>query len=820
MGLAKRLAVVVLLLAALPTLGAAGPEVGAARVTALAATAWESVPDELLTLPPDPRPWSEKVAPGLLAAALERRGEVECLVTLRSPEILADFRQVPFDHRDRLRWIARSGDELDHDLRPAGVTVLTRYSHLPVLHVRVPADALSRLAADPRVEAVSPNRVARATRTEGKALMRTSQPPVGAYTGAGVTVAVLDTGVDYTHTELSPGGTDLSAKTIKGADVIDGDNDPMDGEGHGTAVAGIIAGASGGVAPSAKIYAVRILDNEGNGTGDQIIAGVNDVVSRVSGGNPLNIKVANMSLGGYFDDGIPPQPCDDDIPELAVPFSTLGAAGVLPVASGGNGGCTDGVAWPACITSTLAVGAVYDANIGSGVSFSEGQCIPSGCTESTTAADMIACFNDSGAELDVWAPSFCATTTAKGGGYDGCFGGTSASAPYASGVAALLTQAVPARGATALHSAITNSGVDLTDTRNGITRKSIRADSALTALQSGCTAPAVPGGVALDKSSACSGTQFTLSWNAVSGAVSYKVQVATDANFTSVVTLTPTDTFTGTAVNLTLTGSYVGPLYMRVRANASCGASSQYSGAVQLQFTGTTCGSSYAKTYYLSGVAHTPGVAPAFWYSDTAILNAGTSSVQLRISFNGVNSTPAPLALTLAAHQQVTWNDVLLQAFGSTTSDAGVIVVEATGPVIVLGRTYAKTTPTALSYGSAYPGMEAAQALSSGQVGYLAGLRSDANFRTNVEAVNVGTVNATVEFRFLSNAGAPVGTTTLAEIAPGKRASQTRALPSGQSAAFAEVRVTPTGAKVLAFATVMDADANATDPTTIELRIP
>jgi hypothetical protein len=168
----------------------------------------------------------------------------------------------------------------------------------------------------------------------------------------------------------------------------------------------------------------------------------------------------------------------------------------------------------------------------------------------------------------------------------------------------------------------------------------------------------------------------------------------------------------------------------------------------------------------------------------------------------------------------VSWTVVLLQAFGSTANDAGVIVVEATAPVIVLGRTYAKTTPTALSYGSAYPGLEATEALLAGQVGYLAGLRSDANFRTNVEAVNVGTVNATVEFRFLSNAGAPVGTTTLAEIVPGKRASQTRALPSGQSAAFAEVRVTPTGAKVLAFATVMDADANATDPTTIELRIP
>jgi hypothetical protein len=116
--------------------------------------------------------------------------------------------------------------------------------------------------------------------------------------------------------------------------------------------------------------------------------------------------------------------------------------------------------------------------------------------------------------------------------------------------------------------------------------------------------------------------------------------------------------------------------------------------------------------------------------------------------------------------------------------------------------------------------MEAVQALSAGQVGYLAGLRSDANFRTNVEAVNVGAQDATVEFRFFNNTGSQIGTVVLAAIAPGKRASQTFALAPGQSAAFAEVRATPTGATVLAFATVMDADANATDPTTIELHVP
>jgi len=114
-----------------------------------------------------------------------------------------------------------------------------------------------------------------------------------------------------------------------------------------------------------------------------------------------------------------------------------------------------------------------------------------------------------------------------------------------------------------------------------------------------------------------------------------------------------------------------------------------------------------------------------------------------------------------------------------------VIVVEATGPVIVLGRTYAKTSPNALP--TARPtGNDLEPALAAGQVGYLAGLRSDANFRTKRRGRQRRQHQRHLRVPLPDQQRRADRTATLADVAPGKRASQTRALISGQSAAFAE----------------------------------
>src|SRR5690606_39309916 len=92
-------------------------------------------------------------------------------------------------------------------------------------------------------------------------------PPHGGAgsTGAGVTVAVLDTGIDYTHPDLG-GGFGPGHKVVGGYDVVNDDPDPMDDHGHGTHVAGIVAagGQLRGVAPAATLPAYKVLASSGH----------------------------------------------------------------------------------------------------------------------------------------------------------------------------------------------------------------------------------------------------------------------------------------------------------------------------------------------------------------------------------------------------------------------------------------------------------------------------------------------------------------------------------------------------------------------------
>jgi hypothetical protein len=106
------------------------------------------------------------------------------------------------------------------------------------------------------------------------------------------TVAVIDTGVDYNHEELA-------GRVMLGHDYVDDDNDPMDENGHGTAVAGIIGAkvnngkGIAGISPKSMVYAIRVLDETGYGESAWVIAGIIEACSTT------NVKIINLSLGGY-----------------------------------------------------------------------------------------------------------------------------------------------------------------------------------------------------------------------------------------------------------------------------------------------------------------------------------------------------------------------------------------------------------------------------------------------------------------------------------------------------------------------------------------
>lgn len=161
-----------------------------------------------------------------------------------------------------------------------------------------------RLAADPAVAKVVQNKKFSINATQDNppswGLDRIDQADTAGdkkYTypdsaGEGVTAYVIDTGVRVSH-------KDFEGRAAHGFDAVDNDDSADDGNGHGTHVAGTIAGTAHGVAKKAKVVAVRVLDDNGSGTTEQVVAGIDWVTK-----NHKGPSVANMSLGGGADEAL------------------------------------------------------------------------------------------------------------------------------------------------------------------------------------------------------------------------------------------------------------------------------------------------------------------------------------------------------------------------------------------------------------------------------------------------------------------------------------------------------------------------------------
>ncbi|MBT2382355.1 S8 family peptidase [Streptomyces sp. ISL-11] len=149
--------------------------------------------------------------------------------------------------------------------------------------------------------------------------------------GEGVTAYVIDTGVRISH-------KDFAGRAAYGFNAVDNNDKAEDGNGHGTHVAGTIAGAAHGVAKKAKIVAVRVLNAEGSGTTEQVVAGIDWVTK-----NHKGPSVANMSLGGGADEAL------DAAVQKAI------ASGVTFAVAAGNESTDAGKGSPARVKEAITV---------------------------------------------------------------------------------------------------------------------------------------------------------------------------------------------------------------------------------------------------------------------------------------------------------------------------------------------------------------------------------------------------------------------------------------------------------------------------------
>jgi major intracellular serine protease len=212
--------------------------------------------------------------------------------------------------------------------------------------------------------------------------------------GEGVVVAVIDTGVDYYH-------PDLMGRILGGKDFT-GKGDYMDGNGHGTHVAGTIAASNTGtgiigVAPKAKILALKALDDNGEGYMDWTVQAIRYAITQ-------DVDVINMSLGGPHTLSL----------RRAVQEAVN--AGIIVVAAAGNEGDgndqTEELSYPGAYPEVIQVGAVgYNG--------------------------ALAYFSNTNKEVDILAPGEDILSTYPGGKY-ARLDGTSMATPHVAGAAALL----------------------------------------------------------------------------------------------------------------------------------------------------------------------------------------------------------------------------------------------------------------------------------------------------------------------------------------------------------------------------------------------
>ena len=291
--------------------------------------------------------------------------KVQRSVDLTSTRVLVEFKR-PFDRevfakfRGDVAKIERRNAVTNGAKRPMRAEIRHEYSVVYFgAAVNASAATIESIRALPYVRAVTPDRLMHALQAKPVDFGMDAGQRVNAGSlptrGKGITVAVIDTGIDYRHAAFG-GGFGPGHKVAGGYDFIANDDDPLDDAGHGTHVAGIIAADGAGltgVAPDATLLAYKVLDATGSGPTSGVIAAIERAVDPNGDGDPSDhVDVINLSLGapGHPDD------------EAALAVDKAVEAGVIVCAAAGNSGRTMSIGSPGAARKAITVGALdeYD----------------------------------------------------------------------------------------------------------------------------------------------------------------------------------------------------------------------------------------------------------------------------------------------------------------------------------------------------------------------------------------------------------------------------------------------------------------------------
>jgi subtilisin family serine protease len=389
--------------------------------------------------------------------------------------------------------IQKAQGEMMDSLAGLNATFHALYTYVPYAALEVDAVALEVLRNLPLVLDVQEDKLSQATLASSTQLIGAPVVWDAGVTGSGWTVAVLDTGIQWDHPffggagasrvvseacysthlgdheleSLCQAGWDVDVQeTGHAADATIARCDPGSANycAHGSHVAGIAAGSgssSNGVAPGANIIAIQVFTRfnddsycGGSGTAPCFMSYDSDQMLGLQRIYNLRgtyaIASVNMSLGGGLAN---PTYCDSN--PLKPYIDTLLSVGITTAIASGNDGFTTGISAPACISTAVAVGA-------------------------TTDDDKVASFSNSSSIVDLLAPGVGIDSSVPVSAYD-TYNGTSMATPHVAGAFALLKSYCPSATAGQILAALQNTGVNVTDARNGVVKPRIQVDASANA---------------------------------------------------------------------------------------------------------------------------------------------------------------------------------------------------------------------------------------------------------------------------------------------------------------------------------------------------